>query len=607
MSTLRAYQAECVDAVTQAWVDGVQRPAVVLATGTGKTVIMSHLVSRAVRHQRRRPLILVHRDELVTQTVEKLAAVDPALKVGIIKAERHETDADVVVGSVQSLIRRLGTGKRSVAPDRFNFLLVDECHHASAKSYLDILEHFGAMKADSPAVALGVTATLARADGSALGHVWQEVVYEYGAPAAINDGWLVMPHAKRAVVDVNLSGLRVKHGDYSDADLSARLIRSGSRIAEVILSEAMNEHGRIRRGIVFAPTVACAEMWLTDFQDAGIRSRIVTGDTPREIRRAVYQSTHDGHNDMIISVMVLTEGFDLPSVEVAVIGRPTKSKPLYTQMIGRVLRPSPATGKRNALILDVCGVMQDALTTLSDLHLPQPCECDCDCEFEYLCPAVCNCPRSVSGRLKRPCIVCRMTDRANPLAQRTPCTHYRGDHGTNCVHRCNGLGRRGPHVEDEDELTIEDELDPDMRPLEIDYDTIVTREVELFRNGGASKPTARSPWLVTPRGIPFLPPTATFEFYVFLHREPDGSWTVGEKPRRGAAKRLETGLTFENARRAALDSYPYPKGAPALRGDVTAAQTAALWRLGVEVPEGCTKQTASELLNVAYGGQALDR
>lgn len=595
MTTMRPYQTDCVEAVRDGWLDDVQRPAVVLATGTGKTVIMAEIVSRETRAGRR-PTILVHRDELVAQTVEKLTAVDPSLNVGVVQADRHEIDAEVVVASVQSLVRRLDKGSRAVACNRFNFVLVDECHHAAAKSYVDILTHFGAMKADSGCRALGVTATMSRADGSALGHIWQKVVYKYGAPDAIADGWLVMPHAKRARLDVDLSGLKSHHGDYSDSDLGGRLIRHGARVAEVIIAEARNEHGHIRRGIVFTPTVECAEAWLWEFRDAGIRTEIVTGTTPRHVRREVYKATHEGRNDMILSVMVLTEGFDLPSVEVAVIGRPTKSLPLYTQMVGRVLRPSPATGKRNALILDVCGVMQDQLTTLADLHLPDPCECGCDCEFAYLCAKMCNCPRSRTGRLKRPCVACQ------PHGPTMDCaTHYAGDHGLACTHQCPGAGRPGLHDEDPTETEPIQDLEGE-RPVIIDDTEIRTKDVQLF--GTVKK---RSPWLLTTTGVPFLPPTSTFEFVVWLHHEPDGTWSVGERQKdaKKIGVRLEAGLTFEEARIEALSSHP---GQPrALIGEASRAQIAALWNAGVETPEGLTKQEASDLLTVAYVSRWLKR
>lgn len=603
---LRDYQRESIDAVMGAWAGGCQRPAIVLATGTGKTVIMAAIVSTSIRHAGRRPLILVHRQELVSQTVAKLRATDPGLSVGVIEAERHEADADVVVASVQSLVRRLGVGRRAVDLNRFNFVLVDEAHHASAKSYISVLDHFGALKEDSGTVALGVTATLGRSDGIPLGHVWSDVVFEYGAAAAIRDGWLVRPQAERVVLDdLDLGSVKVSRGDYSDGDLGSRMVRSGERIAESILEHGRDALGGIRRGIVFSPTVECAMQWAADFRRFGIRSEVVTGETPRAERQRIYAATDSHENDMIVSVMVLTEGFDLPSVEVAVVGRPTKSVPLYTQMVGRVLRPSPSTGKVGALVLDVGGKVRERLTTLVDLQLPASCECACACAWSYLCPSACDCPRSYSGRLKKPCLICAYLKATEPLGDHGACAHYDQvtEHRFGCEHICDGLGRPGLFPEDESDEVDAAELEA-AAPLEVDDSEIVTESVELFdlENVRAARPRQRTPWLLSKSGRPFLPRTSSFDFTIFLKSEPDGTWTVGRRPRQGRAARLAVGLIFDEARQLALAEYPGMP--PKLYGSSSPRQTELLARFNVD-GSTMTKQEASDALSIAFASEWL--
>lgn len=612
----RYYQSESVDAVFDAWKRGIQRPGLVLATGTGKTVIFAMICSALVREHRRRPLVLVHRDELVDQAVEKLRESDPGLTVGIIKAELHQVNADVVVASVQSLVRRLGVGKRPVSVERFTDVVVDECHHAAAASYMKILKFFGCFDPESDSRALGVTATMARADGIPLGGVWQEVVYEYSTVQGMEDKYLVPAHAERVVLkELDLSKIKSTAGDWRVEELGGTMYKSGARIAEVLLEKGRDPFGRIRRTIVFAPTVQCAQFWAEDFVAAGIRCRIVTGETPKPFRKKAYEDTAEGLNDALISVMVLTEGFDLPSVEVAIIGRPTKSITLYTQMVGRVLRRSEETGKTCALVLDVCGVVSEKLRTLIDLGLPPACDCACDCELAHLCPLGCNCPRDKKGKLKKPCLICARAWVTQPKEERERCPHYQGGHVRGCRHRCEGLGRPGPHEPDEI-ATILDPEEPDPEELVIDESSIETTGIDLWeRKGGrakhvaAKRPPKPKAWRTTEAGRPYLPPTQHFEYYIFLHQFPDGSWSVGEKPSKGGgrAKELAKGLTFAGAVLEAEDSHPYggKLGRP-LIGIATEGQLGTLQRNQIEIPPGCSKQQASELLDHLFASRSLD-
>lgn len=624
----RYYQTLSEDAIFDAWLErDVQRPAVVQATGTGKTVVFASVIVRLVREFRRRVVLLVHRDELVDQAEEKMRETDPDLVIGIIKAERHDTKADIWIASVQSLVRRLGAGRRALPNDFFDVIITDECHHAAAESYLRIYRYFGGLpektslgNSQRDCWMLGVTATLARADGIPLGHIWQEVVYEYGTAQGIQDGFLVMPKAKRVVLDeLDLSKIRTTAGDWQQGDLGTAMFRSGAKIAEYMIAHDMDPKrpGRVRRGIVFAPTVACAHQWADDFAEAGIRSRVIYDRTPKADRKDAYKLTHSGDNDVLISVMVLTEGFDLPSVETVYVGRPTKSETLYTQMVGRGLRPSPDTGKTEAYVRDICGVFDRGLRTLIDLGLPKACDCACECDFAHLCPKACRCPRDKKGKLKRPCVLCAKTWREQPKAERASCQHYVAAHVVGCRHRCDGIGNPGPHEPDETEEILDPEA-PEPKELVWDDDEIVAVDVDLFDLKGAvpSPRVAPKPkikpkaWRMTYNGRPYLPASSTFEYWIFLHQDADGTWSVGEKSkdyRIRKAERIATGLTFQEAVVVAEDNHPSGGwlGRP-LSGLPSEAQLAPLQRNGIEIPQNCTRQQASDLLSDLFASRALD-
>jgi superfamily II DNA or RNA helicase len=602
--SLRPYQQQAVQAVHDAWESGVKRPAVVQATGTGKTIVVSHILSGAVRNDKRRPLVLAHREELLTQTAEKLLAVDPHLSVGILQADRHEVNTDVVVASVQSLSRRLGVGSRAVASDRFDLIVIDEAHHSAAKTYLNVLEHFGAMDPLSDTLALGVTATLARSDKIPLGHVWEEVCFEYSAHDAITDGYLVRPLAQRVILDnLDLSKIKTVAGDFSEGELGKRMYRSGQQIAAAIMAHGLGPNGRPRRGITFAPTIDCAHQWAFEFNQMGIRSDVIIGSTPTAQRQESYRKLTEHQIDMLVSVMVLTEGFDLPAVELCVMGRPTKSMPLYVQMVGRVLRPSPSTGKVDALILDLCGTIQDKITTLIDLDIPDVCECGCDCEFEHLCVLRCGCPRTKTGKLKRPCIVCRK----NGIVGK--CLHYERRHVVGCQHHCEGIGKPGVWDEDPTEDIL---LDAAGNPIEwgVDDSEVRLKQVELFDATGSplrKKPRRKTGWATTYRGTPFLHTTSTFSDLIFLWPDGPDAWTVGVKPKRGAAAKHATGLSFADAVKQAESLHPRG-GRPStpLMGPATEGQLNTLRRFGVPFEDQISKQDASTKLNEFFASQALD-
>lgn len=355
---LRDYQEDAVNKTFEAFALGTNRPAVVLPTGAGKTVIFSWIANKWVRERRSRVLILVHRDELATQTVKKLHDVAPNLKVGVVKGTRNEYgNVDVIVGSVQTLRR---FARRNPITD-IGLVIVDEAHHAAAESYVQILDHFGCFTGQTPAV--GFSATLVRSDKGDLSEVWERVVCQ-------RDILDLIPHhlcdvrGKLVTVDgLSLTEIKTTRGDFSESSLTDALLTAE---AQTFVVRAYFEHARDRKTIVFTPTIAAARAFNDQFVASGVRSAVIWGTMPQEERRLALKMFETGELEVIVNCMVLTEGFDEPSASCAIIARPTQSAALYVQMVGRVLRKHPS--KRDALVLDVVGASHDhKLATLADL------------------------------------------------------------------------------------------------------------------------------------------------------------------------------------------------------------------------------------------------
>lgn len=369
----RDYQLACIKAIHERWDAGIFRPASVLPTGAGKTVVFSHLAEEYLTaNPGKRVLVLSHTDELVQQAATKMRQVAPHRSVGIVKAERREVAAQVVSASVQSL----RTKKRRDQLTNVGLIIVDECHHAVATTYRAILEHFGALPNQEggpdwhPTCRVaGFTATLVRGDKAKLSDVWQDVAYRKDIAFMIRRGYLLDVKGRRVVVpELDLSRVKTSGGDYREGSLGEELERA---MAPEVVAKAYLEHAAGRKGIVFTPTVESAYAFADAFLEQGIQTEVVHGALGRDERRGILARLRSGATQVVANCMVLTEGFDEPTVSCAVIARPTKSSGLYQQMVGRVLRPDltlPTAERGHALILDVVGVSsRHDLRSLVDL------------------------------------------------------------------------------------------------------------------------------------------------------------------------------------------------------------------------------------------------
>lgn len=356
---LRDYQRTAIDRVGAAWERGVRRPAVVLPTGSGKTVIFAHMISEhmILKGMAGKSLVIVHRDELIKQTVAKLHAVAPSLKVGIVKAARNEIlGYDVVVASIQTIRKP----ERLAQLRGIGLVIVDECHHAAADSYVSVMNELG--RYDHVMFA-GFTATMDREDSRPLAEVWNEVVYTRDILDMIPEH-LVDVRGEMVTIDgMSLSALKTTRGDFSDASLSDVLLEAD---AQTMVADAYVKYANTRKGLLFAPTVKAAKAFADALNARGIKAAPLWGSMPDDDRALVLKQFKAGEIQVLSNCMVLTEGFDEPEASCCVIARPTKSASLYVQMVGRVLRPFP--GKTDALVLDVVGASEEhELATLADL------------------------------------------------------------------------------------------------------------------------------------------------------------------------------------------------------------------------------------------------
>lgn len=334
------HQRQAGAAVRAAVNSGRGSGLVVMPTGSGKTVLFA-CVARYVLNP---ALVLVHRDELIRQTVRTTGRVWPEAKVGVIQAERDEWQdgQDLVVASVPSLhARRLGRMPR----DRFGIVVVDEAHHAAAASYTAVLEHFQAR------FRLGVTATPQRLDGQGLAEWFgPEPLFVYSIKQAIDDKRLVPVKQFQVKTGISLDGVGSRGGDFVEGELS-RAVNNPVRNQAVV--DAYAEHASDRRGICFAVDLEHVAALTKAFQDAGISAASVTGEDHRDDRRLTLLNFASGVYRVLVNCQIATEGFDDQGVNCVVMARPTQSGALYVQSIGRGLRRCDETGKEDCLILDI--------------------------------------------------------------------------------------------------------------------------------------------------------------------------------------------------------------------------------------------------------------
>jgi ATP-dependent helicase IRC3 len=344
MLSPRPYQIEAIEATNAAIARGINRPLIALPTGTGKTVVFAHFI----KQRDGRALILAHRDELLRQAGDKIKTITPGANIGYVKAEEDDHHHPITIASVQTLSRQ---NRLDRLDNDYDTIIVDEAHHAAAESYQRVIRHLrGFDERDAPVV-LGVTATPERGDGIGLNCVFQEIVYQKSILEMIDADFLCDLKAIEIKLKVDFNELRTRAGDFIDSEVEA-FMRSADAPAHIV--EAFMTHAHNRKTILFTPTVALAHEIAGAFCAAGYRAEALDGTTPTDARRGILARLHSGLTQIVCNCGVLTEGFDEPSVDCIIIARPTKSKTLYIQMIGRGTRKFAT--KEDCLIMDVVGI-----------------------------------------------------------------------------------------------------------------------------------------------------------------------------------------------------------------------------------------------------------
>ena len=332
---LRPYQQQARDRIHAEWDAGHARTLLVLPTGTGKTIVFASVAADQVRAGDR-VLILAHRGELLEQAADKLQR-STGLVSAVEKAESTCLDSwfRVVVGSVQTLQR---TARLERFPhDYFGTIIIDEAHHAITDGYRRILDYFGSAKV------LGVTATPDRGDMRNLGEVFDSLAFEYKLTDAIKEGYLCRIMAQTIPLKLDISSVTMSGGDYAVGDLGTAL----DPYLEQIAAE-MAQRCKGRKTVVFLPLIKTSQKFRDLLNSHGFRAAEVNGQSTD--RKEVLADFDAGKYNVLCNSMLLTEGWDCPSVDCVVVLRPTKVRSLYSQMVGRGTRLSP--GKTDLLLLD---------------------------------------------------------------------------------------------------------------------------------------------------------------------------------------------------------------------------------------------------------------
>lgn len=332
---LRPYQQEARDAVWREWDSGHARTLLVMVTGGGKTIVFARIIADCVM-KGKRVLVLAHRGELLEQAADKLEK-STGLKCSIEKAEQSCLDSwyRVVVGSIQSLQQPKRLEKFD--PDYFDTIIVDEAHHCLSDGYQRVLDHFNS------AQVLGVTATPDRGDMRNLGQYFDSLAYEYTLPRAIREGFLCKIRALTIPLKIDMTSVRTQSGDYVLGDVGTALDPYLEQITDEMASLCMD-----RKTVVFLPLIKTSQKFCSMLLQRGFRAAEVNGESAdRAEKLAAFDR---GDYNVLCNSMLLTEGWDCPSVDCIVVLRPTKVRSLYVQMIGRGTRLNK--GKDHLLLLD---------------------------------------------------------------------------------------------------------------------------------------------------------------------------------------------------------------------------------------------------------------
>lgn len=329
---LRPYQVEAVDCVFESWRQ-FNRVLGVAPTGSGKTIKFAAIAQK--RLDVGRVLVLAHRDELIDQAIDKLHRARGLFAAKEKAIDRASLDAGLVVASVQTLARQ--ERRERFGRDHFSTIVVDEAHHVLADSYQRILNYFAGQKV------LGVTATADRGDTRALGEYFEDIAFEISLIDLIRAGYLCPVKVRTVPVRIDITGVSTRAGDFSEEELAVALEPVLEEVAE-----GMTNYAQERKILVFVPLVRIAVQFAEILRGRGFVAEMISGACSDRAEKLARFKT--GDTQCLVNAMLLTEGFDEPSIDCVVCLRPTKIRSFYAQMVGRGTRIHP--GKENLLLLD---------------------------------------------------------------------------------------------------------------------------------------------------------------------------------------------------------------------------------------------------------------
>ncbi len=338
--TLRPYQTECISRVLASFEqDRHGSELLVLPTGAGKTIVFCQVIGELNKKYGLNSLIIAHRDELLDQAADKYRMVKPEAIIGKVGSGLHEYGGEVTVASIATISRP--EHLKRLKAIGYGLIIVDEAHHSEAESYQKVLD------ALPDAFVLGVTATPDRLDKKTLFN-GKAPLYSASIIDMVRDGYLCDVKAVAIRTETNLDSLHTEMGDYKVGELEAA-VDTPERNRRVV--DAYVEKADGRRALCFGVTVQHAQNLAAAFSTAGVPVGMVEGNTPLEERKRLYKALRSGEIRVLCNVLVLTEGFDEPKIDCIIMARPTQSRALYVQCIGRGLRLAPT--KKNCLILDL--------------------------------------------------------------------------------------------------------------------------------------------------------------------------------------------------------------------------------------------------------------
>jgi superfamily II DNA or RNA helicase len=332
---LRGYQIDLLDRLQDLWNTGTKRVLLQCATGSGKTVMLSTVIDRALA-KGQTCLVLVHREELLSQSIAKIEAITGTTPGAIKAGRKPDKSSPVQVASVATLVNRLDQYPS------FDVLILDESHHSNSATWLKIIQHF------SNSYLLGVSATPERLDGSGFKEIFDVLISGISMAELIAQRHLSKFKYFAPANGLNLDGLRTRAGDYTRESIEAA--NSAIEVAADCL-KAYQDYLWGKQTLVFAVSVAHSREIASSFSAQGIPAAHLDGRDDPALRASTMEAFRTGAIRVLCNCALFTEGLDVPGIDAVILARPTKSLGLWLQMVGRALRPSP--GKDHATIIDL--------------------------------------------------------------------------------------------------------------------------------------------------------------------------------------------------------------------------------------------------------------